>query len=337
LTYDERENIVTHDTMIDAERLLLATKQWGVPIAITRKLDGWAGILWRYGEHWGIASRGSFDSPGAVYATERFQKFVKYGAAQDFIPKNTTLFFEIISKATKVVVQYPWEGLCLLTMIDNDTGEEPSYEELRIFWQKFNSYAKDHPWCRLVERFDKSVEECMADTDMTEEGYVVAVRRRGLPPIRSKIKLAEYCRLHRIVTGVTPQKIWYELAYPTEPWIGHNSELDRTTKEVAHDMPVPTDFVVWVQKWHNVMVDMFHARLLESLHVLDVFHQTTGGYQKEHECWNYLRTIFPPERVKVASMLYRGKIAEAYEELWKQVRPHGREEAETYYVDGKGE
>ena len=310
------------------------------PLTITRKLDGWAGILWHYGEHWGVASRGSFDSPGALYATEKFQKFVKY-TATECIPSDYTLFFEIISKVTKVVVPYDWEGLCLLTAIDNKTGEEMEYDQLLQLWKDLNQYAKDKMWCRIVDRFDKSVEDCVADDDMREEGYVVAVNRKGLPPVRAKIKLAEYCRLHRILCGVTPQKIWAELADPMSPWLAHNTTKDWTTGKLKHDMSVPKDFAEWVRKWHNSLTERFHDELLAAARAHSAFrgmmtNPNLDRKQEEHNKWESLKTLgFSKETIKIAVKLYHGKMAEAYSDLWASVRPHGRED--VFYAEGKGE
>lgn len=113
---------------------------------VTEKVDGWFGILWRYNCefpfsmvpnwddknkcHWGIASRGSFESVGANYASGRLGKLIKYGAIDEF-PKGYTPIFEIICRETKVVVDYPFEGLVLLALINNETGEEMPYDELR--------------------------------------------------------------------------------------------------------------------------------------------------------------------------------------------------------------
>ena len=254
--YRDGDQRLVRDEVYDAAFLLRKSEAWKSPITITRKLDGWLGILWHYGGQWGIASRGSFESPGAAYATQRFQKFVKYTAVDD-IPPGITLLFEIISRETKVVVPYAFEGLVMLAAVDNGTGEEYPYDDLQALYRRLNQYAVDHPWCRLVERFDKTVEECMVDDDMEQEGYVAAVYRKGLPPVRAKVKLAEYCRLHRILTHVTPRKIWAELAYPTSQWTHHNSKRDWEKDEIKHDMLLPKEFTSWVRKWHGELALQF--------------------------------------------------------------------------------
>jgi RNA ligase len=329
----------SEEAVFDAAFLLRKSEAWKSPITITRKLDGWLGILWHYGDQWGIASRGSFESPGAVYATQRFQKFVKYTAVEE-IPPATTLLFEIISRETKVVVPYPFEGLVLLAAVDNETGEEMRYAGLEALYGQLNQYAMDHPWCRLVERFDKTVEECMTDDDMEQEGYVATVYRTALPPIKAKVKLAEYCRLHRILTHVTPQKIWAELAYPMSQWTHHNSKRDWEKDEIKHDMLLPKDFTAWVRRWHSELASQFHYRLLLALDALEavrILRGDAGDEKKEAEAWAAVRGSgrYDQDTLRAATRLSHGKMAEAYEGLWDLVRPHGRQGA--FYADGKGE
>ncbi len=332
---NDQGNLDVRDEAFDARFLLETAGFYHRPLTITRKLDGWAGISWNYEDKWGVASRGSFDSPGALYATEKFQKFVKY-TATDFIPKDTTLFFEIISKETKVVVPYNFEGLVLITAIDNETGKEMTYDALEILYKEINQYAKDRPWCRLVEKFDKSIEQCVADESMTEEGYVIAILRTDMPPVRAKVKLAEYCRLHRILCGVTPQKIWLELADPMSPWLDHDSKKDWTTGEIKHDMMVPKDFANWVRGWRDRLHQNFHSLLVKAIEAashLDDKHGTLTTAEKLQQM-EWLRQNYG-DVATAARLLKAGKVTEAYEALWVKVRPFGRENA--FYTEGKGE
>jgi len=333
------QGLAVRDEVFDAAFLLRKSEAWKSPITITRKLDGWLGVLWHYGGQWGVASRGSFESPGAAYATQKFQKFVKYTAVDD-IPPGITLLFEIISRETKVVVPYAFEGLVMLAAVDNGTGEEYPYDDLQALYRRLNQYAVDHPWCRLVERFDKTVEECMVDDDMEQEGYVAAVYRKGLPPVRAKVKLAEYCRLHRILTHVTPQKIWAELAYPMAPWTHHNSRRDWEKDEIKHDMLLPKDFTAWVRRWHGELARQFHGRLLLALDALTAVGALVGdagSKEKEEAAWKAVRESgrYDADTLRAAGRLAHGKTAEAYEGLWDLVRPHGRQD--SFYADGKGE
>lgn len=341
---------VDENVMVDAEFITRMAQESKQPLTITRKMDGWAGILYEYNGQWGISSRGSFDSPGALFATEKWQKFVKYEAVE-FIPNGWTLFFEIISKELRIVIPYEWEGLCLLTAVNNETGEEMSYEQLHELWVNLNSYSKTldasgnsipgKPWCRLVEKFDIDLETAKNDKSMEEEGYVASVSRLFMPPVKAKIKLAEYLRLHKILCNVTPQMIWGAMAYPTDQWLGVDSWMDRKTKEVQHTLPVPSEFAQWTRQWQRGLMNAFHKYLVESIEAQSaLLARETMPYNPfnndmERKKWltndrNYSRSI-----AEAAMNLRSGRIVEAYEILWKLVRPHGKDE--RFYAEGKGE
>lgn len=347
--------VATEDVMVDANYLTNLVRLHTAPLTITRKMDGQMGVLWNYGDQWGIATRGSFESDGAKFATEKWQKFVKYGAAQDFVPKGWTLIFEIIAKHLRIVIPYEWEGLCLLTAVNNETGEEMDYEQLHELWVNLNSYSKTldadgnkipgKPWCRIVEKFDIDIETAKNDKSMEEEGYVVSVNRSSMPPVKAKVKLAEYLRLHKILCNVTPQMIWGALAYPADQWLGTDSWMDRKTKEVHTTLPVPSEFAQWVRQWQRGIINAFHENLLLAINAVELLrklegptglNEVYGGFKNDASRKDWLlQQDFKPETVNAAMLLYKGSIAGAYESIWKQVRPHGKDE--RFYAEGKGE
>jgi len=308
------------------------------------------GILWNYEDQWGIATRGSFESEGAKFATQKFQKFVKYGAVE-FIPKGWTLFFEIISKELRIVIPYEWEGLCLLTAVNNETGEEMSYERLHELWVSLNSYSKTldaegnsvpgKPWCRLVEKFDIDLETAKNDKSMDEEGYVVSINRPLMTPVKAKVKLAEYLRLHKILCNVTPQMIWGAKVYPTDQWLGVNSWMDRKTKEVQTTLPVPPEFAQWVRQWDRGLTAYFHKYLVEAMEAqAALFASELNSPFKndmERKRWltDYHVTKYSRAIADAAINLRCNRIVEAYEILWRLVRPQGKDE--RFYAEGKGE
>jgi RNA ligase len=345
-------DVVIHDdVMLDSEYLMKVAKLHQSPLTITRKMDGQMGILYNYGDSWGIATRGSFESDGAKFATEKFQKFVKYGAAKDFIPQGWTLVFEIIAKHLRIVIPYEWEGLCLLTAVNNETGEEMEYEQLHELWTNLNSYSKTldadgnsvpgKPWCRIVEKFDIDLNTAVDDPSLEEEGYVVAVNRRSVHPLKVKIKLTEYKRLHKILTGVTPQMIWGEMANPMNVWLEAGSKYDRKTGETSFNLRVPGEFTDWVLQWQRGITKAFHEHMLVALQVqglLTDYEASKGKFANDADRKKWLNSHpggFSKEIVTVAMLLRGERVVEAYEAIWKLVRPFGRED--KFYVEGKGE
>jgi RNA ligase len=329
---------VNQDTVVDSDYLLRCAKEWGSRLTITRKMDGQMGVLWNYSGEWGISTRGSFESDGAKFATAKFQKFVKYGATA-FIPKGWTLIWELIDEKLRIVIPYTWSGLCLLTAVNNETGEEMSYEQLHELWTNLNSYSQSgKPWCRIVEKFDIDISTAVADPSLEEEGYVVSVNHAGHPALKSKVKLAEYCRLHKILTGITPQMIWAELANPMDPWLVTDTKYNRKTGETTHTMNVPSEFAAWVKQWQRGLTKAFHGNLVKAVAASDAvtWEGTRRLFKNDVERKDYLTTQgYERDIVTAALLLYNGREAEAYEGLWKLVRPFGRDN--RFYVEGKGE
>lgn len=353
--FDPRE--VQENVVIDADFLDKVAQHYNQPITLTRKMDGMLGVRWVYDGHEGIATRGSFISEGAKFATEKWQKFVKYGATE-FIPQGWTPIFEVIARHLRIVVPYEWEGLCLLTAVNNETGEEMSYEQLHEMWTNLNSYSKTldadgnkipgKPWCRIVEKFDISLEQARNDQSKEEEGYIASVNRKDCPPIKVKIKLAEYLRLHKLLTCVNPQAIWKELAQPMSPWLDTTCKWDFVNNVPVSSMPLPLGFKEWVQGWQNGMTQAFHEKLLkavqaqtelrnhEALVINPAYNPNVVPFKHDRERKDWLLSAGHEKKViDWALMLYRGKVVEAYEAIWDTVRPYGKDE--TFYVEGQGE
>jgi RNA ligase len=304
----------------------------GVEPTVTEKMDGWFGIQWRCeyeGQvHYGIASRGSFESSGALFATGKLPKLIKYGAVDEF-PKGYTPIFEIICKETKVVVEYPFEGLVLLALVNNETGEELPYDELQAIWAKIAGYSADNrPWIRLVKSHRMSVGEAISSPKTNFEGYVLSYPRAGTWPIKVKVKLDDYKRLHKLITGVTPQQIWGTLHDPIAPWYRSN---------------VPAHFRTWVTDWRNTLMGLFHERLAEAVILADAWLESTEFSEVSHDdhidskplALNYLQKK-NPDLAGVALQLLDGNIYAAYQTIWKRVRPVGNE-SEVFYREGDKE
>ena len=87
---------------------------------VMEKLDGSLGIMYEHEGEFKIATRGSFDSDQAIWATEFIQSKKRH-------PKDTvgeyTLLFEIIYPDNRIVVDYGQrEDLVLLALRHNPTG-----------------------------------------------------------------------------------------------------------------------------------------------------------------------------------------------------------------------
>lgn len=175
------------------------------------KLDGSLGILYQWDGMPYIATRGSFASEQAKWATAWFQDKIMaapYSSFNSIGPEGYTPIFEIIYKENRIVVSYDFEGLVLLGFVNVLDGSELPYEDV-VDYARLNNFrcAKKYP-------FDLSIAKTTNDPNI--EGFVLQYRKdkegKELnPPLRIKVKTEDYCRLHKVITGLNTKGIWEHL------------------------------------------------------------------------------------------------------------------------------
>jgi RNA ligase len=195
---------------ITAAQVSSLNRNHGKPL-ILEKLDGSLGILWRYQNRstldvdYGIATRGSFVSKQAIWATEWLHRHIAglraRGRAFEFYG-GWTLLFEIIYPENRIVCKYDWAGLILLAAMRNGyQGGEMGYSDMLR--------SGEYNFLRVAQRSKKTLDECVAEDVVNKEGYVVKWHRgSSAPAYRCKIKHPNYVRLHKIVTTSNPKEIW---------------------------------------------------------------------------------------------------------------------------------
>lgn len=169
----------------------------GVQPEILDKLNGSLGIIWRYGSFSGVASKGSFDSPYAGWATMWYDKNVP-----GTWPKGYTPIVEMICQSIqRHAVSYDFEDQLILTaLINNETGEEAPYMDLE-YWAFVNKM-------KVVERINnKTLGDVLNEDRPGKEGYVISYPLVGQAPLKLKVKHPNFLKLHRIVNFVTPKVI----------------------------------------------------------------------------------------------------------------------------------
>ncbi len=192
------------------------------------KLDGSLGILYWIDDTPFIATRGSFMSDQAQWATNLLH--TRYAYILPLLDRSKTYLFEIIYPENRIVVNYgDRQDLVLLAVIDTETGAE----------------SVDLPdlGFTLVRRFDgyTDMEAIRAVQIDNEEGFVL----RFASGLRVKVKFAEYVRLHRILTQVSSRNIWEYLA-ANQPF---DVILDR----------VPDEFYEWVKQTSDKFTAQYQA------------------------------------------------------------------------------
>jgi RNA ligase len=165
---------------------------------VLEKIDGSLGILYRIDGQDLIATKGSFHSEHSEWASQWYRMNVINGVW----PEGWTPMFEIICQdVQRHVVNYLPEddGLYLTAMINVETGEEMSYNEL-YHWAKINGV-------RVPRIFPFSVEQAAKENIANEEGYVLSWTRKGQTPLRVKVKFADFCRMQKVIHHTTPKTI----------------------------------------------------------------------------------------------------------------------------------
>jgi len=210
---------------------------------IYEKLDGSMCSQYYDGDKVCVATRGSFNSEQAIYATKLLEKFVR----SDFNSKYTYIY-ELITSWNRVVVNYGnRDELVLLAIIDTQTGEEGDFiaEARRLGFSYPKTY--NHNINELLE----IIKTLPGD----DEGFVVKYQHN----YRVKIKGVEYLRLHRLITGFSTKSIWECLM--------NDTSFDDSIKDV------PDEFFKWVllkkcelmDQFNNVLVKVYDAYKLIDL------------------------------------------------------------------------
>jgi RNA ligase len=164
------------------------------PYVVTEKMDGSLGIVYFYNGTWRVATKGSLNSVQAQKAVELLQKY-----NINELLRGDTLLVEIIYPENKIVVNYGGEEKLVLLGGYHTNGIELSVEELKEI-----SSATKLP---LVNSYSYSINE-MIELQKTlpkdREGFVV----RYADGLRVKIKGAEYVKIHKLISGISPLSIW---------------------------------------------------------------------------------------------------------------------------------
>jgi RNA ligase len=281
----------------------------GVPLC-TRKLDGSMGILYRWDGQWWVATRGSFDSEQARWATKWYRnQCVK----PNWIPDHTAVF-EIIYPENRIVVEYGFEGLVLLAIVDNWMGREAPRHVLEQY-AKLNEIP-------AVDKFDKTLAECAAENRKNEEGYVLTYPNG----VKVKVKFAEYVRLHRIVTGLNPKTIWEMLA---------KNEEDAVYLLLKDDMP--EGFRTWLSGWLIRLRAQFSAIESEAIKVYNTRPSASGegpeSNTREDKPWRKAQALHFQKTPNLCSVLFKMLDSEDYRPaIWAKIKPKA---TDTFKKDGE--
>lgn len=165
------------------------------------KIDGSLGIVFFDGARWRVTTKGSFTSPQSQWAEKWLREHCNLHYS---LTRGDTYLAEIVYAENRIVVRYPFEGLVMLGAYASDGSE---YERWQVEALAENLGARvaakhDYP------SFD-ALREAVAGFAADREGFVIHYPDTGY---RVKVKGAEYLRIHRLISRVTPLAVWEVMA-----------------------------------------------------------------------------------------------------------------------------
>ncbi|MET8430128.1 RNA ligase [Nocardia sp. NPDC004860] len=267
------------------------------PVEVTDKMDGSLGILFEYDGQPIVATRGSFESAQAEWATAFFRR--EYADTFRVAP-GTTVLVEIVYPENRIVVSYGWSDLVLLGQVDNDTGQ-------------FNSGTIFHDWPgRTIRTWPGRIVDAFAYTTLREalaapprdnaEGFVIRYVETGQ---MVKIKLDEYIRLHRIVTGLSKKVVWEHAA------------AGRPFEELIADLP--DEFHRWVADVWDDLQARYDSTCIEADKAYEKISRSVGLPRSDARKEFALAIADLPDSMK--NLLFPWHQID--QEIWKQLKPEG--------------
>ncbi|MFD5888177.1 AAA family ATPase [Streptomyces sp. NPDC060334] len=225
------------------------------PFEVYDKVDGSLAVVFHYADRWRVASKGSFISAQATWAQRRLD-----GLDTSALVPGVTYLAEILYPQNRIVVDYgERRDLVLLAAFGAD-GIEVPLAEAAAHWGTVGAVVKVWPAMPLAELVALTEANTLlgggTSTGTDAEGYVL----RFASGVRAKAKIAEYVRLHRVLTGVNERDIWRN--YGVQRFAGLSAkELAQGLQCTVADLQawggkpldallaqVPDEFDAWVRK-----------------------------------------------------------------------------------------
>lgn len=274
---------------------------YGESFKAYEKLDGSLGISYYVSGKWRIATRGSFTSEQAIFASELLNS--KYTESLGKMDASLTYLFEIIYPENRIVCDYgDAKELVLLAVIRTLDG-------LEIPLEKFTDLQFRQPKLFSVN----SINDLPRDTS-NFEGYVI----RFESGMRVKVKLDEYVRLHKIMTGFTPNRIWEILSNGGDLKSIIRDVPDEFFEElvsVADDLISDHSSLFMLYRYTLSMLDLSgKSRKEQAILIKSICERSQKQLINDSD-------LIIPLNDSVLFLLLDGKIDKAKEKIWQLIKP----------------
>lgn len=291
------------------------------PFTVTEKMDGSLGIMYpvpdarKYGyKRYQIATRGSFTSDQALEANrileEKYADVVHNLDGYDHLAimedgkmHPVTALFEIIYPGNRIVRDYRGvRDLYMLATIDVATGEDVVFRDRAWPWPIAKEYT-------AVACHPRDIRENLGATEAEDaEGFVLCFDYPKGKKTRVKVKLEEYVRLHRIVTGVSSKTVWEYL------------KEGKDFKELLER--VPDEFYNWLERTKLELETKFRELFFlirdDFIECADKAHELTDGtnYRKTFaelaKNYKYMHPMF---------MMLDQRVPQLNQWVWERIKP----------------
>ena len=223
---------------------------------IQDKLDGSMGTYWEYDGHFGVATKGSFHSDQAEWATMWLHAHYGTGFPEAdhyrYWMHPYTPVFEIICQSVQhhVVHYEPNEDnrLVLIGMVNRQSGEE-LHGAVLAHQAKVNGLEaakSDHAVWTNNDANLRSLLALQQYTRPNREGFVMSFARSGAPSLKVKIKHEEFLRLQKIAHYTTPKVVFEyvrdgnyteinDVVRLASPWLSHQVKEWVTNYQDAYE------------------------------------------------------------------------------------------------------
>lgn len=254
-------------------------------VIATDKMDGSLGILWSYQGEQGIATRGSFTSEQAVFATALWK--AKYNFA---VAPMWTYMFEIIYPQNRIVLDYgDMSELVLLGVRDIEEGDVLLPNEV-VTWRGPRTQTFAYETLR---------EALEAPQRPNAEGLVLY-----FPDLdyRIKLKQDDYVALHKIVTGLTKRRIWENLV---------EGQTLISMIEI-----IPDEWHAWLKSTYNeLMFEFAGIKQKVSRQYLDVISEMPLGFTQK----DFALKVKDKDYSKLLFSIHKGY--DINPAIWKLIKP----------------
>jgi RNA ligase len=268
-------------------------------VEVTDKMDGSLGIMYPTPDGYRIATRGSFHSDQAGYASMILRTRYPDFTLSDILKDGYTVLFEIIYPDNRIVLDYgDMSDLVLLGMVSNDTGitHGPDNVGLR-FW--------NGPRAQNFGRMTFA-EALALPPRQNAEGLVIRDRLYGN---MVKIKQEDYIRLHKLVFGLSEKAVWEHLST-------HDGDITGMLEGL------PDEFHGWVKEKADSLLLRFRKIRIEAEQICDgiIIELTANEDGGSRKRFAEIAAEYPDYRQYLFMLLDGKDISGA---IWKSLKPKG--------------